>query len=172
VDQGARTIVESRKKAGVWLAFGIVGVAVGIGLGLYPPNPLLGFWGWLGAVVFALMLVNAASRLIRPARLTLDAEGFTLISGLRSAAHRVPWDDIDRFLVFTGTHGAQLIGYNYLPGHDPRRRLAKLGGTPGADAQLPTGWSLSDEEVVAALNDYRARYGPLRPAPTQPQIVS
>lgn len=106
--------------------------------------------GLLGAL--SVMLVWL---LIRPYRLLLDREGFTLAGGLIRFPKKIPWREVDAFFVYRGTRGGKRIGYNYLPGALKDSGLARLGRVLGADGALPKGWTLSPEKMVAELDAYR-----------------
>jgi hypothetical protein len=100
---------------------------------------------------FALLSILMAWMLIRPWRLVLDDEGFTLKGGYIRSPKKVFWRDIDHFYVFVTRRGTRVIGYNYKPG--VREILPAI--EPGPDKKLPTGWPMGTEDMVDKLNAYR-----------------
>lgn len=107
----------------------------------------LGFFG-LCSVVFVWLL-------IRPQRLLLDSQGFTLAGGFIRSPKKIPWREVDAFFVYRLPRGGKMIGYNYLLGARKDSALARVGRAFGADGALPKGWTLSPEKMVAELNAYR-----------------
>lgn len=172
MELAARTIVESRLKAGGYLA-GCVGfVAAGFWMALSPDRPGDVVWGWACVAFFSLGVPTFAWLLVRPMRLTLDASGFVLAGGFRRLPKRFGWSDIDRFFVYRGPRGEKMIRFSYAPGYAPPGRVTWLArAIAGGEAGLPSGWTLSPEQLVDVLNDYRSRYGSAA-VPAQPQIVS
>ena len=110
---------------------------------------VLAFFG-LGAIV-------AIRMLIRPLRLLLDDEGFTLLGGYVWSPKKTSWRDIDDFFVYRVRRGGKMIGYNYRPEARPVSPLLRLSRLTGADGALPGGWVRSPEQVVDELNAYRLR---------------
>src|SRR6185437_2759355 len=109
-----------------------------------------GFFG-LGAIVFIFLLV-------RPQRLTLDAEGFSLSGGLMlpSRVKKIAWRDVKEFFVWQSGRGNKMIGLNFEPGASERTRFARLSRSAfGADGALPGLWLGGVENVVRELNNYR-----------------
>jgi hypothetical protein len=111
-----------------------------------------GFFGFC-AIVFLCLLV-------RPQRLTLDAEGFMLSGGLMlpSRVKKIRWDDIEGFSVFETGRGNKLIAYNFSPGASERTRLSRFNHAAfGLDAALPSGWPGGAAQMAEHLNTYRAQ---------------
>lgn len=107
--------------------------------------------GEFAGVVFTLLSVALAWLLMRPWRLVLDDEGFTLKGGYIRSPKKVLWRDIDHFYVYVGRRGTQVVGYNYKPGV----REISPAIEPGPDKKLPTGWPMGTEDMVDKLNAYR-----------------
>jgi hypothetical protein len=92
---------------------------------------------------------------MRPRRLVLDDEGFTLTGGLVWSPQKLCWRDIDHFFGYRLAKGGKLIGFNFKPGlrgAGPRFRLNQVFGADGA---LPRGWTRSPERMVDELNAWR-----------------
>ena len=114
-------------------------------------------WAWFGLSFFGLCSSVFVWLLIRPQRLLLDREGFTLLGGFIRSPKQVKWKDISEFFVYDLPRGGAMIGYNFRPGSHPGSALIKLNRRFGAEAALPRGWPMSLDEMVEELNDYRAR---------------
>jgi len=110
----------------------------------------MAFFG-LGALVFAWQVV-------RPQILMLNAQGFSLGGGLVRSPELVPWKDIEDFyVVHRRRRIGDLIGYNFAPGVKKSSVMRSVTKSLGAEAALPQGWTLSPEEMVVLLNEYRRR---------------
>lgn len=148
-------IVGSRWKAALYLAASVAFAAGGL-LMLNDPAEsraaamlCLIVFG-LGALVFLLML-------IRPQRLALDGQGFTLDGGLVRSPKLVRWRDIEPFFVYRLPRAGKMIGYNFRPGVKPETTMGRIARRFGADAALPKGWPMSPDALVEHLNAYRAQ---------------
>lgn len=81
--------------------FGLLLVSIAFvisGVWLLPDVPSEGRWAvglffGLGSVILAIMLM-------RPYRLTLDRDGFTLGGGLQRKSMKLSWDQVDHFALF------------------------------------------------------------------------
>jgi hypothetical protein len=102
-------------------------------------------------IVCVLLAASSTWLLIRPWRLVLDDEGFTLKRGYIRSPKKELWRDIDHFYVFITRRGTRVIGYNYKPG--VREILPAI--EPGPDKKLPAGWPNGAEDMVDKLNAYR-----------------
>ncbi len=136
-------------------------------------HPDEGAWKLLfGLGLFGLCSVMLVWLLIRPYRLLLDREGFTLAGGFIRLPKKIPWREVDGFFVYRGPRGGKRIGYNYLPGALKDSGLARFGRVLGADGALPKGWRLSPEKMVAELDAYRRQaVGAAGPASPMPDVV-
>ena len=148
-------IVGSRWKAALYLTASLAFAAGGL-LMLNDPEEsrtaamlCLVFFG-LGALVFLLML-------IRPQRLALDGQGFTLSGGLVRSPKLVRWRDIEPFFVYRLPRAGKMIGYNFRPGVKPDTAMRAIARRLGADAALPKGWPMSPDAMVEHLNAFRAQ---------------
>jgi hypothetical protein len=151
----ATEIATSRWKLALYLAGSLAFVAIALRL---PPQPHRDAWKLqLGIGFFGLCAVVFAWLLIRPQRLALDAEGFTLLGGFVASPKKVCWRDIDEFFIYRLPRGGKMIGFNYKPGVRPVSPLVRPHRLRGADGALPKGWARSPEEMVAELNAYRRR---------------
>lgn len=150
---GATEISVSRWKIALYLAISLGFVAIALLMVQHPDEEVwkaqlgLGFFG-LCSLIFAWLL-------IRPQRLVLDSQGFTLEGGLVRNPKKVYWRDIDEFLVYRLPRAGKMIGYNYKPGVRQDSALARITRKFGADAALPKGWPMSPEKMVAELNTWR-----------------
>jgi len=94
--------------------------------------------------------------LIRPQRLTLNPEGFTVSGGLVRSPKKIAWHSIEPFFVYRLPRGGKMIGFNFQPeGAPDRTLLMKLNGRLGAEGSLPKLWPGSPDQVVEELNAYR-----------------
>jgi len=148
-------LATARWKIALYLAGSLAFVAIALLLLEHPDRDawklqfVLGFFG-LCAVVFAWLL-------IRPQRLLLDPEGFTVVGGFARNPKKVRWRDIDEFFVYRLPRGGKMIGFNYKPGAREVSPIARLNRRLGADGALPKGWAQSPENVATELNEYRVR---------------
>jgi hypothetical protein len=102
-------IVESRTKVLLFLAGALAFVAAYVLLP-DPDDELPNWGGWffcLCAVVFFILL-------IRPRKLTLDRNGFSISGGLARNASKTPWADVTGFFPVTIRAGVSMVGFNYI----------------------------------------------------------
>lgn len=150
-----KEILAARWKTALYLA-GCLVLAAG-GLGAKPGadawklHLAVGFFG-LCAVVFVWLL-------IRPQRLLLDPQGFTLSGGMVRAPHKVLWAEVDRFFVYRLPRGGKMVGYNFKPGVRKPSALRSITRGLGAEAALPKGWPQSPEQLAEELESYRRLAG-------------
>ena len=168
-----RVIKGSRGKGFLFLVLCIGFVGTGILLVRHPPahpESFSGFKqlaaGWGGIIVFGYYSYLYVLLLINPHVLMLDRGGFELRGGRIRSPKKILWQDVQEFRVVKQNR-TQLIGYSLVP---------KGGqGTPAkrAERRLPSGWTLSVENMVDLLNIYRLQvlarepqmaYGPNAPA--------
>jgi hypothetical protein len=148
-----REIHSSRLKTSLFLCLSVGLVALCV-LGFGRPNQNVVGLGFL-ATVFGLGAVAMAYILIRPLRLILDEEGFTLAGGLFRAPKKILWRDIDHFFVLDLSadpfiQGVKAIAFNYKPGV-PKNSV--IGNR--SDGRLPGFWPKGTEDMVDELNAYR-----------------
>ena len=96
---------------------------------------------YLAPAFFVLGMAVCIVALVSPMRLMLDRDGFTVKGGLIFSPRKEHWSEISEFFVQRYARGVTMIGYN--------RRSGTLAG-------LPSGWTLSTQEMVWMLNRYRA----------------
>jgi hypothetical protein len=112
---------------------------------------------WLGVIFFGLGVLVFSWLLIRPQRLSLDAEGFTVAGGMIRTPWKIRWQDVSEFLVIQLPRGGKMVGFNYVPGARKTSALSRVARMSGADGGLPKSWPGSVEDMVDELNDYRIR---------------
>jgi hypothetical protein len=113
-------------------------------------------WRWWCGAFFGLCTAVFCWLLIRPQRLTLDQQGFTVGGGLVRSPKKILWRNIDPFFVYRLPRGGKMIAYNYKQGAErPRTLLMKLNGRLGAEGSLPRLWPGSPDHLVEELNAYR-----------------
>ena len=152
-----QTITASRLKIAGWLAISLGFVAIGLFMIEDAKSTRDVVTAWFCVGLFGLGVVVFIQQLIRPTRLALDAEGFTLSGGLSRSSRQVQWRDIEPFYVYVLPRGGKMIGYVYSPGRKPDTLGRKVSRALGADGALPKSWPGSPEKMVDLLNDYRAR---------------
>ena len=146
-------ILSSRLKYALYLAGSLAFVAIGL---LLPRHEDPEAWKLdAGVVFFGLCSTIFIWLLIRPQRLTLDEEGFTLSGGLVRTPKKVRWRDVDEFFVYRLPKGGKLIGYNYRLNSCAASPMTKFNRQFGADAALPKGWAIPPEIMADELNTYR-----------------
>ena len=150
-----RTITGSRGKSLLLLAVSLAFVAFAVAQLRGPPP--VDWRVWLTLIFFGLGAIVFAWLLVRPQRLILDAEGFTVAGGLVRAPRRTGWAEVDHFFVYRLSRGGKMIGYNYAQGARPASALRDLGRRFGADGAISKGFPGSPERLVEELNAYRAR---------------
>lgn len=168
----------ARWKIALYLAGSLAFVAIALFF-LQHPNemrhPDEGAWKMqLGLGFFGLCSVVFVGLLIRPQRLLLDRQGFTLVGGLIRSPKTVAWRDIEPFFVYRLPRGGKMIGYNYREGVREDTAMRRLGRALAADGVLPKGWPMSPEKMVAELNGYRERAlggGSTGPATSGPAVL-
>ncbi len=106
-------------------------------------------------VFIGALLVPAAAltgwMLIRPYRLLLDDEGFTLTGGFVRKPTKVPWTDIEGFHMMGPFHN-RFIGYDFRPGVENKPGWIWAGRFFGAEAALPKSWPGSSDKMLDDLN--------------------
>lgn len=117
--------------------------------------------GWFVAGFFALCIPVSVIQLIRPARLTVDAEGIEFSALHR--VHRLRWMDLSEFGTYTIRSGGmavrKMVGFNYSPefeGMEKRRSVSKL--LAGFEAGLPDTYGYRAEELAELLSYYHRQW--------------
>src|SRR5438270_646838 len=115
-------------------------------------------WRWWCGALFGLGVLVFSWLLIRPQRLTLDQEGFSVSGGLARSPKKIPWRNIEPFFLYQLPRGGKMIAFNFKPGAEVHRTLLmKLNAKLGADGSLPRLWPGSPHNLVDELNAYRER---------------
>ncbi len=148
-----REIQASRLKTIGLLAGSLAFVAAGAFI--QSRSPTIEPMAWLCMVFFGLGVVVAIVQLVRPQRLLLDNEGFTLVGGMVRRPRKERWADVRGFVVFRLPRGGTMVGYNYAPGAEPKSKLLAISRGMGCDAGLGKGWPGGDAAMVEQLNAYR-----------------
>jgi hypothetical protein len=113
-------------------------------------------WRWWTEAFFGLGVLIFSWLLVRPQRLILDPEGFTVRGGLVRFPKKVLWPTIDPFFIYRLPRGGKMIGYNFRPGAEVSRGfLTKVARGLGAERALPRLWPGSPDRLVEQLNAYR-----------------
>jgi hypothetical protein len=134
------------------VSLGLVGAAVLPPKGTAMPEPMR----WLAGGFFGLCAIVFAWLLVRPMRLILDPQGFSIGGGLVLSPKKTLWRDVDQFFVYGVAPARKMVGFNYKPGVRDRSKLVKFSRrTAGVDGALPILSRGSPEQLVAELNDYR-----------------
>ena len=150
-----KEITSSRGKTFLYLLAALAFVAIAI-LHLRTSREDL-FVTWLGLIFFGLGVPAFGWLLIRPQRLVLDAQGFTVSGGMIRTPWTIRWQDVSEFLVIRLPRGGKMVGFNYVPGARKTTALGRIARMSGADGGLPKSWPGSVEDMVDLLNDYRIR---------------
>lgn len=108
------------------------------------------FW-WFGQTFFSVCALGCLWLIVRPHRLLLDDEGFTLSGGLHWLPWNVAWRDVEEFVSKPGPWGSSLIKIKFRP--DVKH--VGLARWIGAYRVLPNGWPGSNAEMVNYLNACR-----------------
>lgn len=141
-------ITASRKKTTLYLILSLGFVASGVLL----PNKdgsLLWASAFFGLCAFVFIIL-----LVRPQRLSLNREGFSLSGGLLLSPTKVAWQDVTGFFVVRVRPGNSLIGFNYSPNASTKPRGAAFSRRiAGADGAISGVWSGSNAAVVDKLNN-------------------
>ena len=117
-------------------------------------------WAWLsgdaswklqaGGVFFALCALVFLVMVLRPHRLKLDPQGFTLSGGLMRTARKTGWGDVREFYVRRLGHGSKMAAFTYA-----EEASVPFNGALGRSGGIPGVWSGGPEEIVWRLNQYR-----------------
>jgi hypothetical protein len=146
-------LVESRTKIVLLLAGALAFVA----LYAFLPDPDHRLPSW-GAWFFGVCAGVFAVLLVRPRKLTLDSDGFSVSGGLTRKPAKTQWQDVTGFFPLSIRAGSSMVGFNYSANakHKPRgtwvsKRLA------GADGGISGAWPCSTADLAKQLNTYRER---------------
>lgn len=146
-------ITESRTKIVLLLAGALVFVAC---YAFLPdPNHQLPSWGgWFFGACAAVFLVL----LLRPRKLTLNEDGFSISGGLMRKPPKVRWKDVTGFYPLGIRAGSSMVGFDYSPDAKNRPRGAWVSKhLAGADGGISGAWPCSNVDLANQLNTYRER---------------
>ena len=152
-----RVIYGSRRKALGLLLISCTFVAISAWRLTDPNAASDGSWPMLGGAFFGLGVLIFTAQIVWPETLILDREGFTQSVLGRKRSQK--WSDIEEFLLWSPSPGAQMVGYNFKPDRRPKGALTQINRTLGCDAGLPGGWKMSPRELLTTLQEWKARYG-------------
>ena len=149
-----KEIVSSRSKTTIALLGSLAFVAIATLLPVEAGES--GQWRWWCGGFFGLCAVVFSWLLIRPQRLSLDQEGFTLAGGFTRRPKKIAWRSIEPFFIYQLPRGGKMIGFNFKPEAKTQRTLLrKLNSRLGAEDALPKLWPGSPDQLVKELNAYR-----------------
>jgi hypothetical protein len=115
------------------------------------------FMSWLCLIFFGLGVLVFLWLLIRPQRLLLDPEGFTVAGGMVRTPRKIYWRDVSEFLVFPLPRGGTMVGFKFVPGAGKQSAIGSFARRFDVDGALPRSWPYSTNDMVDQLNDYRMR---------------
>jgi len=150
-----KTFVASRTKSMALFLVSIAFVAIAVFLPQTPSGS--GAWRVGAAAFFGLGALVFAWLLVRPQRLILDSDGFTMTGGLVISPKTIRWSDVDRFFILP--LGTRMIGFTYRDRSHPALLRNLNRRATGADGALPASWNADPDKVVEELNAYRQRAG-------------
>lgn len=148
-------IVGSRVKTALYLAFSVAAVCLALWLFKDDKDDAK---LELAAAFFAICALAFVWLLIRPQRLVLESDGFSLAGGTLRKSHKVAWKDVGGFLVVPVRYRTTMVGYIFSPeAASNRRGLALARRISGVDGALHGLWPISNAQLVDELNAYRTR---------------
>ena len=150
-----REICASRGKMLIYLVIALL--FVGIGIWMIRDSTDSRSLGWITLGIFGLCAVVFLFQIVRPYRLLLDRDGFTLSGGVARSPRSVAWRDVDKFFVYRLPRGGKMIGYDLVPEAQKHNFMGDLNRRLGADGALPKGWRGSPDKFVDELNAYRSQ---------------
>ncbi len=114
---------------------------------------------WGAIAFFGVCGVVLLLRLIRPATLTLSADGLSYRNLMRFRT--VLWEDIAEFRTLQFNSSISCVGINYVPGRaPPTTGYDRLNsGLSGMDETLTTGWELDTDNLRDLLDQALAKWG-------------
>ena len=158
-------VLTASRQAVIW-AIAICVALIALGLWIIGQGDESGMLGEsvMGVIVLAALALFGVGRLIKPQRLILTKDGFTL-TGIGGAV--VPWRDVEGFFVHVVPADDDGAG-SPLPLAAWRLREGAAQGSGlaaslhravgGLDGSLPTTLGREPEALVALMEDWRQRY--------------
>ncbi len=111
---------------------------------------------WL-PVLFIFSAVAFAWLIIRPRRLVLDDQGFSIAGGFAWRPTSFRWQDVSEFYLRRLGRGSEAIGFRLKATPRDQTRFADSPLPPPGEVYLPQGWDQPPEIMVQELNRLRAR---------------
>jgi hypothetical protein len=114
--------------------------------------------GWLCIGFFGLG-IPASLLMMRPnsTYLKLDADGIDVVSMWRH--HKLEWSDLDGFRM-ASIHGARMIAIDYSSAYTKQKAGRALASAlSGMEGAIADHYTVPLEQVLQALNDWKARHG-------------
>ena len=150
------TFKSSRGKAWFCLVFSVAILIMGLLVASVPSQPLMLLSGWICIALGGLGIPVLVAMLVRPIRLILDQDGFTL-DGRYRAPRKTAWRDVEEFVVYQLPKGGKVVTYNLAPHVRKNSALARFVREHGGDHCLSNLWPLPIETLAETLNAYRSR---------------
>ena len=147
-------LTSSRSKA----AIGLIGCLAFVAISVFAEQS--GDTNWklqAGGIFFGLCALTFVAMLMRPHRLRLDHEGFSLSGGLTRSPRKIGWRDVGEFYVRPLSRGARMVAFKYAEG-----ATIPFGGVLGKSGGIPGVWPDGPEALVYLLNNYRDKALSLR----------
>jgi hypothetical protein len=146
-------IVEARTKILLLLAAALAFVA-GYAFLPDPDHQLPNWGGWFFALCAAVFVVL----LLRPRKLTLDSDGFSISGGLAGKALKKEWGDVTGFFPVRIRLGSSMVGFDYSVHAKTKPRGAWVAKRiSGAEGGISGAWPCSTVDQADQLNAYRER---------------
>ena len=142
-------------KGALFLGMSLIFVAAGIIMVRDPSVDRIKAWG--AVLFFGLCAAVFFWMLVRPMKLALDHDGFTLSGGLMRKQEQTRWQDVQGFFLLRMPRGVRTVGFNFEPAARQGSLLHNVNRAVGAEASLPPGWPGSAQEMADDLNAYRMR---------------
>lgn len=146
-------IVESRTKVVLLLAGALVFV-VGYAFLPDPDHQLPSWGGWFFGLCAAIFVVL----LLRPRKLTLNRDGFSISGGLKRKPTMIEWQDVTGFFPLRIRAGSSMVGFDYSSNAKNKARGTWVSKRlAGADGGISGAWRCSNADLANQLNAYRER---------------
>lgn len=127
------------------------------------PAPFAKAFGWIGLIFFVVCTLAWILRVVRPDRLTLTAEGFTLRDWKQT--QRIRWVEVKKFVLWSSS-GTKMASWIL---HDDARQaslMARINSNFGVDGSIGISWPEPPHKMRDLLSRWKNRYAP-EPRPHQ-----
>jgi len=121
------------------------------------PDIVAKFVGLVGLVFFGVCTVGWAISFVRPNRLTLTPEGFTLRDWKQT--QHVRWRDVERFVTWSSS-GQQMASWILHEEARQKSLTARINSTFGVDGSIGIGWPDPPHKMRDLLSRWKKRYAP------------